>query len=106
MRRKTQGDPTPLYDPQASLEDRQQMLAFLCYSLGIDPLGAYTIDDLVLSAGEMYQKQRIEGTVENLGIEAYEPVYLFMQKYRVSLLRTSRRVWRAKTIDQARLSND
>lgn len=106
MRKKVQGDSTPLYDPVAALEDRTQILAFLCYSLGIDPNSNYTIDDLVLAAGEMYQKPPVEGAPEDLGIETYEPVYLFMRKYRVSLLRSCRRVWRAKTLDQARIPND
>lgn len=105
MRSKVSGDPTPLYDPVAGLEDREQVLAFVCYCLGIDPTAPYTIDDIVNTASEVYTRRPNEGDPTNLGIEAYEPSYLFQQKYRVSLLRTARRMWRWKTLDEAKVLN-
>lgn len=103
MRSKTQGSATPLYDPQAAVDDYEYFLSICLYSCGLDPSSTYTIEEIVDAITAMYPKSPFDGISDNLDIEQYEPVYLFTQKYRVSLLRSSRRVWRWLTMSRAQV---
>lgn len=103
MRSKTQGSTTPIYDAQASVDDYEYFLTVWLYCCGLDPLTPHTIDEIVEAIVDLYPKPPYEGVRDNLDIEQYEPVYLFTQKYRVALLRSSRRVWRWLTMSKAQV---
>lgn len=103
MRSKTQGSTTRIYDAQAAVDDYEYFLSVCLFACGLDPAGAHTIDEIVETITALYPKPPFEGVRDNLGIEQYEPVYLFTQKYRVSLLRSSRRVWRWLTMAKAQV---
>lgn len=104
MRSKASGSATTAYSPQSDIEYHEYMLTVLRYCCGLDPTADCTIDDLVGAITELHPKRSVEGSQDNLDVEKYEPAYLFTQKYRVSLLRSARRVWRGYTIAKAQVA--